>query len=621
LKKHFIPDYGFMQFLMGSIPLGIAIGMVVTTYRLPVLHLNKVGSVAVNPLLALITYIASIAFVVVCGKILDSRKQPIREYAVICYGAAICLLMHRYVYHGGLFLFFSGTIILYAYFLLRKGSVFERIEITRKASFIILAILFAGYFFIVGGAAVLKYQFWISDTFDTGIFTQIFYAMSTDFSQVSTVERNMPLSHFAIHVSPFLYLLLPGYMIFKSSVYLILIQVGFMGSCVFPLFLIAKKRGLTNFQALLISLCLILSPIMTNSVMFSFHALELSLPLILWLLYFFEKRYIKSAFIMSAALLMIREDMSIICFCIGIYAWIGLREKRAILVALAALVWFFVCVKIIIPNCGGAPFYDRYSSLMIGESSSVEVIRTIIRNPLYVMHTVLMPEKLLFVMQLMLPVLFLPLIRPRGLVLLIPAVLWHLLSNYKPQYQIFYQYPTTTLVICLYLVAINSTFLKRRGICSSVLTVCVLLTILCRMAYVSKYLAFYPLYLNNREMFQKIDAISEKIPDDQSVSTSLLFGAKLANRKNLRIFPDTTDCKYIFLDLRPGLVPPNNLKRFIDNIVKKSREGYKVINYRRGTFLLMIKGKGHPVTKKLLQDIIKTYSTRTRRKNTANPPR
>ncbi len=602
-----------IRIIFGSLPLGLISGITVVLYSHPGFALSKTGTSIINPLIALLIYAATTILVTACGCFLKKRNHPVKEYAVAGFGVCAWFILQKISFHSGLFLFFSGSIIIYAYFLLRKGCVLEDFEFSKKTSLIILTSLFLIYSFLTGGAAIMKYQCWLTGTFDSGIFTQIFYAMSTNLSQVVTVEFNKVISHFSVHVSPFLYLLLPGYLIGKSTVALIIMQTLFMGSSIFPLYLIARKRGLSNFQATLLPFCLILSPIMTNSVMFSFHAVEFSMPIVLWLLYFYEKKYIKATLIMSALLLMIREDMPIPCFFISIYAWLALREKRALIPAVMSILWYIICVKVIIPQSGGVPCFDRYSALMAYGTGSAAFGKTIIGNPLYALHTVLTTDKTLFVMQIMLPLLFLPLFRLRGLILLIPAVLMHLLSNYEPLYQVYYHYPTTTLAICLYLATTNAGFFKRRKICSTALALCVILSALCGVAFTSRFLVYYPLYLKHQNNFKEFEIIGKSIPEDQGVSTSLRFGPKLANRKNLRIFPNTTDCNYIFLDLRPGFSHSKDLKKFMSDIAQKNRNGFGITKYRRGAYLLMEKGRGAPMNRNLALDIIKVYTTQANR--------
>ena len=72
-------------------------------------------------------------------------------------------------------------------------------------------------------------------TFDFGIFSQMFHQMRTTGLPVTTVERDGPLSHFAVHVSPIYYLLLPFYCIYPKPVTLQVLQAAVLASAVIPL--------------------------------------------------------------------------------------------------------------------------------------------------------------------------------------------------------------------------------------------------------------------------------------------------------------------------------------------------------------------------------------------------
>ena len=91
--------------------------------------------------------------------------------------------------------------------------------------------------------SVVIYKSFRTATFDMGIFNQMFHSMRKNLSAVTTCERGYALSHFRVHGSFILYLLLPVYAIFPSGETLIISQAVLVLSGVIPLYLIAKKRG------------------------------------------------------------------------------------------------------------------------------------------------------------------------------------------------------------------------------------------------------------------------------------------------------------------------------------------------------------------------------------------
>ncbi|MGZ7204700.1 DUF2079 domain-containing protein, partial [Streptococcus pyogenes] len=91
-------------------------------------------------------------------------------------------------------------------------------------------------------------------TFDIGIFSQMFESMRRDFSQVTTLERDRFMSHFAVHISPIYYLLLPFYYVFPYGETLEILQILIVFSGVIPLYLILKKMEFPTFTKPLILL-------------------------------------------------------------------------------------------------------------------------------------------------------------------------------------------------------------------------------------------------------------------------------------------------------------------------------------------------------------------------------
>ena len=89
-------------------------------------------------------------------------------------------------------------------------------------------------------------------TYDFGLFAQMFHSMETTGLPMTTLERDGLLSHFAVHVSPIYYLMLPFYMLVPHPATLQVLQGVVMASAVIPLWKIGKARGLTDWQRVLL---------------------------------------------------------------------------------------------------------------------------------------------------------------------------------------------------------------------------------------------------------------------------------------------------------------------------------------------------------------------------------
>ena len=101
---------------------------------------------------------------------------------------------------------------------------------------------------------------------------------------------------------------------------------------------------------------------------------------------------------------------------------------------------------------------SRYGIYIYDGGGLLTVIKSVIGNPVYAVYNVFRQEKLLFILQMLVPLCFLPLLikKPQKLILLIPFVLINLMTDYVYQYDIGFQYTFGTGSILFYLAAGNA---------------------------------------------------------------------------------------------------------------------------------------------------------------------
>ena len=91
------------------------------------------------------------------------------------------------------------------------------------------------FFLFVSAWTVSRVESFCAPTFDFGIFSQMFYNMKETGLPMTTVERDGLLSHFAVHMSPIYYLMLPFYCLAPTPATLQVLQAAVMTSAVLPL--------------------------------------------------------------------------------------------------------------------------------------------------------------------------------------------------------------------------------------------------------------------------------------------------------------------------------------------------------------------------------------------------
>ncbi|MGM9588948.1 MAG: DUF2079 domain-containing protein, partial [Faecousia sp.] len=116
------------------------------------------------------------------------------------------------------------------------------------------------FFLFVSCWTVGRVYSFSTPTFDFGIFCQMFYNMKESGLPMTTVERDGLLSHFAVHVSPIYYLLLPFYALVPTPATLQILQAAVITSAVIPLWKIGKHHNLTGAQRTLICAVFLLYP-------------------------------------------------------------------------------------------------------------------------------------------------------------------------------------------------------------------------------------------------------------------------------------------------------------------------------------------------------------------------
>jgi Predicted membrane protein (DUF2079) len=122
----------------------------------------------------------------------------------------------------------------------------------------------------------------------------------------------------------------------------------------------------------------------------------------------------------------------------------GTAARAGALLAVVGVGYFLVLKLGVMPHFadGGETFVNQYSGLLPpGEHTFGSILETITVNPPFTANVVLERDKLVYLLKLLAPVLLAPLAIPLGFVLLLPGLIFTLLSTgYTPLYQISFQY-------------------------------------------------------------------------------------------------------------------------------------------------------------------------------------
>jgi len=421
--------------------------------------------------------------------------------------------------------------------------------------------------FIVGAIGVYRYLTYSTPNFDFGLFCNMFYNMAETGAPNSTSERDMLLSHFAVHFSTIYYLMLPFYFIFRSPATLQILQAVVIYIGIIPIVLIARKRGLSKKMTVAVALLYAAYPALSAGCFYDLHENCFLVTLLLWVFYFFEtEKYIPLA-IFSVLTLLVKEDAFIYLIFFAIYILLSTKKwKIGIPMAIIPLIYFLI-VSSLMEQYGTGIMSSRFGNMIYdSEDGLIGVIKTILLNPGYTLTQIFATSagdtgKLKYLIQLLLPLAFLPFATKKvSRLLLLTPILLNILTMYKYQPDITFQYSFGITAFIFYLAVMNLSELKpfSKGYLTRVAIIATVLMYL--IVVIPKYSTYSKRYEEKSELYSRIDyALEEVLPEDASVTCTTFLLAHISERdviyevnyhKENGVYK--TDTEYIVLDIRPG---------------------------------------------------------------------
>lgn len=411
---------------------------------------------------------------------------------------------------------------------------------------IAVTVLALSFFGVVCAWTVGRYNTFCTPNFDFGIFAQMFHSMRKTGLPITTVERDGLLSHFAVHVSPIYYLMLPIYCLFPDPATLQVLQAAVLASAVIPLWLIGKQHGLSGLQRTLLCALLLLLPVTSGGTSYDIHENCFLLPLILWLMYAIDRRSTWLTAIFALLTLTVKEDAAVYVAVAGIYLILrtALRYRRehrkdlitGICVFAGAVVWFLL-VTGYLANYGDGVMTGRYRNFdYAGSGSLVTVIKAVLLSPMKMLFECTDAEKIPYLLKTLIPLLALPLLTRKydRYILLIPYILVNLMPDYPYQHDILFQYNFGSTAFLIYLTAVNLADwrLSRSKLIALGLAAAVSFGLFCYLI-VPKIQYYSTLYGKYETYYTGVREALDTIPDGASVTTHTFYGAYLSDREVL----------------------------------------------------------------------------------------
>lgn len=388
----------------------------------------------------------------------------------------------------------------------------------------------------------LRYQNFQNATFDFGIFAQMFENMATTGAPTTTLERSVEMSHFGVHFSPVFYLLLPGYMIFRSPIYLIWAQAFCVALGVIPVYLICKKLGLSGKITLAFEFIYAFYPCLFNGCFYDFHENKLLTTIILFLMYFIISDKTLLTLTFSVLLLSVKEDAAIYLIVIALYVIISRKNYSVGSIMLALAVVYFVIAQKVVAALGteGVMMWRLSDYFVNGEEGFFAVFKSVLFDMGYLIKMMFTADKFPFLIWMFLPLMFTSFMQKQvsALILLLPIIPINLMQSWQYQYNIDYQYTygVAALIIFLSIIAIKNLKgnTRRIAVLMSVI-MCATLSANTLAPKIKNNTSYEKAYGNTTE---SIEEMLHTIPSTASVTAGHYIAPHLYFVKELYSVPD-----------------------------------------------------------------------------------
>jgi uncharacterized membrane protein len=442
-------------------------------------------------------------------------------------------------------------------------------KLKKKHIYLILFSAFFSYILVFTTLSILRYRVYRTGALDLGLYSQcIWSVLKGKLLWTSIVWRG---SNFASHISPILILLAPFYLLWNNPQMILIIQTVVLASGMWPVYWLAKERFKSEPWGICLAGSYLFYPGLQYANLFDFHPVALAAPFLLFAFLYFSRQKYKIFWIFTLLAMMCKENICLITLSFGLYLVLsnwrgkkGEKEKKERKIGIAlfslSLIWLVVSFKFVFPyfwarcDCIYAELRDTYLSRYeyLG-SSYVQIVKTIFSRPFFVLKNLFTFAKIKHFVAIFMPLAFLPLFSWRANVLIFLIFLMNFLSNVPTMYAVGFSHRISPFIPCLFWGMVEGAFLLSRRYRSKSLPFLLLgTTVLTSVLYGPAPYSFR----FKKERFRvtarhrRIDKIIKKIPAEASVSASNCFGAHLAHREIIYIFPYRWEgVDYILVDL------------------------------------------------------------------------
>jgi uncharacterized membrane protein len=278
-------------------------------------------------------------------------------------------------------------------------------------------------------------------TFDLAFYVQAFWLMIHGKSTTTLLG----VSILGNHAEPIAFLILPLFALFPHPILPVIVQNMALATMSPVGYRICRRLDFEPRPALLCSLALLLTPASGFVALHEFHTEAFAAPLLLLLFLAHLRGSLGLYWICFAGALACKENIALLLMFFSIAEGVFCRDRRRLITwyiapGCIALAWFVLYTLHLGPalNRGNVEYAALYSNL---GGSTREIMANLVDHPSLFTQTIknsLLQGNLFW--GVLLPLLGLPLLRPKWLFVAFPILLQHLLTWRSAEWNIYFHY-------------------------------------------------------------------------------------------------------------------------------------------------------------------------------------
>jgi len=407
--------------------------------------------------------------------------------------------------------------------------------------------------------SVLHQRAFRTGRFDVGNLTQAVWSTAHGrFLQVTDLQGEQ-ISRLGAHFDPLVAVFAPLWWLWPSPELLLVVQAVCVALGALPVFWLARKHLGKEWAGLAFALVYLLYPPTQWLVVDDFHPVALATPLLLFAIWYLDEERLVAFAVFAGLACLTKEQIGLVVAVLGLWYAFGHRRRRAGLAIFAVGVAVaLVATAVIVPHFapgGGSPFEGRYDA--VGGSPG-GIARTAIEHPLRLVDASTEHRDIVYLWNLLVPLLGLPLLSPLLAASALPELGLNLLSSTETQTSIHFHYTAGAIPGLVAGAVLGAARLQRRApratpvLCRVVVVVSLFAGVAAgplpawRHISIGSKLAArdHIVTAHARAAARALRAIPPGVP----VSATNTLGAHLSERRRIFSFPVLRESRWVAVD-------------------------------------------------------------------------